>query len=143
MVARGPSGTQAVTTAPPAVIGPYRVLRPLARGGNAEVYVVEDPRSGDHLALKLLMIGGTARQRFDREYEAMIRLNHPNIVRVYAYGLHTPPAASDAVEPAESDEDVTMPWMTMELLGGNPVQAYARDMGKVGSARRLERGHVR
>jgi hypothetical protein len=108
-------------TAPPAVIGPYRMVRPLARGGNAEVFVVEDPHSGEHLALKLLMAGGTARQRFDREYEAMIRLNHPNIVRVYAYGLH---------------ED--MPWMTMELLGGTPVQAYARDIGKVGSARRLE-----
>lgn len=119
-----------MTTAPPAVIGPYRVLRPLARGGNAEVYVVEDPRSGDHLALKLLMTGGTARQRFDREYEAMIRLNHPNIVRVYAYGLHQPGG--------DAEDDVAMPWMTMELLGGNPVQAYARDMGKVGSARRLE-----
>jgi serine/threonine protein kinase len=53
----------------------------------AEVYEVEDRVSGEHLALKLLVQTGGATARFNREYEAMIRLNHPNIVRVYAYGL--------------------------------------------------------
>lgn len=104
----------------PTQIGPYRVLREIARGGMAAVYEVVDPMSGDHLALKLLTIEGTALQRFNREYEAMIRLNHPNIVRVYAYGEHE-----------------GMPWLTMELLAGTPVQAYARDQGKPGDKNRL------
>ena len=72
----------------PETIGPYRVLRPIARGGMAEVYEVEDPASGEHLAMKLLVQTGGALPRFNREYEAMIRLNHPNIVRVYHYGIH-------------------------------------------------------
>jgi len=104
----------------PELIGPYRVLRPIARGGMAEVYEVEDPPTGEHFALKLLKEGGTARQRFDREYEAMTRLNHPNIVRVYNYGFHQ-----------------SWPWMTMELLGGATVQAYVKRIGRPGTPERV------
>ncbi|MBW1880845.1 MAG: serine/threonine-protein kinase PknK, partial [Deltaproteobacteria bacterium] len=104
----------------PEQIGPYRVLRPIARGGMAEVYEVEDPPTGEHFALKLLKEGGTARQRFDREYEAMTRLNHPNIVRVYNYGFHG-----------------SSPWMTMELLGGLTVQAYVKRIGRPGTPERM------
>jgi len=101
-------------------IGPYRLLRPIARGGMAEVYEVEDPVSGEHLALKLLMQEGAARLRFDREYEAMIRLNHPNIVRVYNYGL----------------TDTHRPWLSMELIDGTPIQAYAKRCGRPGTDER-------
>ena len=97
-------------------IGPYRVLRPIARGGMAEVYEVEDPVSGEHLAAKLLVQTGGALPRFNREFEAMIRLNHPNIVRVYHYGR-----MNDS------------PWLTMELIAGTPIQAYAKSQGRAGS----------
>lgn len=103
----------------PETIGPYRVLRPIAQGGMAEVYEVEEPISGEHLALKLLMQDGGARARFDREYEAMIRLNHPNIVRVYNYGI--------------VDEQR---WLSMELIDGTPIQAYAKNCGRPGSDER-------
>src|SRR5687767_3995224 len=105
----------------PDEIGPYRVLRPIARGGMAEVYEVEERSSGEHLALKLLVQTGGARARFDREYEALIRLNHPNIVRVYAYGHF-------------GDH----PWLSMELVEGTPIQAYAKKVGRPGSLERLE-----
>jgi tetratricopeptide (TPR) repeat protein len=104
----------------PEQVGPYPVLRPIARGGMAEVYEVVDPFSGEHLALKLLQQTGGALPRFDREYEAMIRLNHPNIVRVYHYGLHD-----------------GKPWLTMELLEGQQVQAYAKKCGKPGTPTRM------
>lgn len=107
------------TTRLPDTIGPYRVLRPIARGGMAEVYEVLDPSSGEHLALKLLVQTGGALARFNREYEAMIRLNHPNIVRVYHYGLQG-----------------RMPWLTMELVDGTPIQAYAKRCGRPGSDER-------
>ena len=103
----------------PERIGPYRVLRAIARGGMAEVYEVQDTATGEHLALKLLMQDGIALDRFNREYEAMIRINHPNIVRVYHYGVHE-----------------SRPWFTMELVAGTPVQAYAKHMGRPGSERR-------
>lgn len=110
----------ATVTAPPTRIGPYRVLRSIARGGMAEVYEVQDPVSGERYALKLLLATGTALQRFNREYEAMIRLNHPNIVRVYQYGAHD-----------------GKPWLTMELLSGTPVQVYAKDLGRPGEPGRI------
>ncbi|MEN0062852.1 MAG: protein kinase [Myxococcota bacterium] len=105
----------------PKEIGPYRVLRPIARGGMAEVYEVEERSSGEHLALKLLVQTGGALPRFNREYEAMIRLNHPNIVRVYAYGLHG-----------------QSPWLSMELIEGTPIQAYVKRCGKPGTDARTE-----
>ena len=103
----------------PKRVGPYRVLRPIARGGMAEVYEVEEVASGEHQALKLLMQKGGALARFNREYEAMIRLNHPNIVRVYNYG-----------------EWEGQPWLSMELVEGTPIQAYVKRCGKPGSDER-------
>ncbi len=105
----------------PHEIGPYRVLRPLARGGMAEVYEVEETRTGEHLAVKLLTQTGGALPRFKREYEAMIRLNHPNIVRVYSYGMH-------------GDH----PWLSMELIEGTAIQAYAKRCGKPGTQVRTD-----
>ncbi len=105
----------------PGHIGPYRVLWGVARGGMAEVFEVEDPTTGEHLALKLLVNDHGAFSRFNREYQAMTRLNHPNIVRVYRYGLHQ-----------------GMPWLTMELLNGRPVAAWAKRLGRPGSRERTD-----
>ncbi len=103
----------------PSRIGPYRVVRPIAGGGMAEVFEVEDPESGEHLALKLHTAeGGLA--RFNREYEAMSRLNHPNIARVYSYGVHH-----------------DKPWMTMELVDGQQVAQWLQKQGKPGSPSRM------
>jgi tetratricopeptide (TPR) repeat protein len=108
-----------VSSTVPEHIGPYRVLRPIATGGTAEVYEVQDPASGERLALKLLVAVATSLKRFNREYEAMIRLNHPSIVRVYHYGLHQ-----------------GHPWLTMELLRGHPAQTVVKRSGKPGSTER-------
>lgn len=104
----------------PERIGPFQVLRPIAAGGMAEVYEVVDPISGGRLALKLLVQVEPALKRFMREYEAMTRLNHPGIVRVYHYGLH------------EGN-----PWLTMELLRGNPAQNAVKRFGPPSSPQRL------
>ncbi len=104
----------------PESIGPYRVLRAVARGGMAEVFEVEDV-GGERFALKLLHQGGSAVPRFAREYEALTRLNHPNVVRVYDYGLH-----GDA------------PWMTMELLHGTALQAHLKAVGRPGADERTQ-----
>jgi serine/threonine protein kinase/tetratricopeptide (TPR) repeat protein len=103
----------------PEHIGPYRVLRPIAAGGMAEVYEVQDPSSGERFALKLLVAVKQALPRFDREYEAMTRLNHPGIVRVYHYGLHQ-----------------NHPWLTMELLRGVPAQTHTKSVGRPGTPER-------
>ncbi len=103
----------------PKQVGPYQVVRPLASGGMADVFEVEDPTSGDHLALKLLVRQGTSERRFRREYEALTRLNHPSIVRVYHLGMHEGSA-----------------WLTMELLDGVPLQVWVKRSGRPGAAAR-------
>jgi tetratricopeptide (TPR) repeat protein len=103
----------------PKEIGPYKVLRPVAQGGMAAVFEVLDPQSGERQALKLLTHRGLATPRFRREYEALTRLDHPNIVRVFRYGTH------------EGN-----PFLTMELLDGVPVQVHAKGQGRPGTPRR-------
>ncbi|MCP4915648.1 MAG: protein kinase [Proteobacteria bacterium] len=103
----------------PEMIGPYRVLRPLAQGGMAAVFEVEDPNTREHLALKLLTHRGLAMPRFAREFRALTRLDHPNIVRVYRFGVHE-----------------SAPYLTMELLDGLPVQAYAKSISRPGKPQR-------
>ena len=105
--------------AQPAHIGPYRVLRPIAKGGMAEVYEVQDPVSGERYALKMLQVVRKGLRRFNREYEAMARLNHPGVVRVYHYGLHE-----------------GHPWLTMELLRGLPAQKYLKKLARPGTKKR-------
>lgn len=103
----------------PEHIGPYKVLRPIAAGGMAEVYEVQDAASGERFALKLLVLVRSALKRFDREYEAMTRLNHPGIVRVYHYGVHQ-----------------GHPWLTMELLRGVACQSRLKSTGRPGTPAR-------
>lgn len=103
----------------PDTIGPYQVLRPIAQGGMAEVFEVRDPDSGERRACKLLMELKTSVKRFNREFEAMTRLNHPNIVRVFRYGFHG-----------------KHPWMSMELLRGDPLQVRVKGFGPPGTPER-------
>ena len=72
----------------PETIGPYKILRRLGKGGMAEVYVAQDTTSGEEHALKIMIPGSPHADRFNQEYEALTRLNHPGIVRVYQYGLY-------------------------------------------------------
>lgn len=86
----------------------------------AEVFEVEEPSSGERRALKLLTELKSSLKRFRREFEAMTRLNHPGIVRVFRYGLH----------------DERQPWMTMEMLDGRPLQERMAELGPPGHPER-------
>ena len=105
----------------PETIGRYRVLRPVAQGGMAAVFEVEDPATHERLALKMLTQRGLAAPRFQREYRALTRLDHPNIVRVYQFGTHE-----------------GSPYLTMELLDGVPVQVHCKNQGRPGTPRRTQ-----
>ncbi len=68
----------------------YRVLEELGRGGMGIVYLAEDLELRRKVALKVLRPGlALERQhvdRFRREGQAIAKLEHPHIVRVYAVG---------------------------------------------------------
>lgn len=105
----------------PDTIGPYRVLRRLGRGGMAEVFTAEDSATGEEHALKIMMRGSPHAGRFNQEYEALTRLNHASIVRVYQYGVHR-----------------GAPWFSMELIAGEPLQQWMKRVGKPGTPARTQ-----
>ena len=77
-------------------LGHYRLLRLLGSGGMGEVYLAEDARIGQQVAIKVIRNEGIAypesgsaeeaRRLFEREARAIARLDHPNILPLYAYG---------------------------------------------------------
>lgn len=72
------------------LLGEFRLLRRLGRGGMAEVYLAEQTLLKRYVAIKVmrpeLTLDEGLRQRFQKEALAVAGLNHPNIVQVYTVG---------------------------------------------------------
>ena len=70
--------------------GRYRIVRHLARGGMAEVYLAHDELLERPVAVKVLFPelarDASFVERFRREAQSAARLNHPNIVSVFDFG---------------------------------------------------------
>src|SRR5512143_1814881 len=73
---------------PDTLLGHYRILSPLGKGGMGEVYAAEDTKLHRTVALKILpslmASDPDRRKRFEREAQAVAALNHPNIVTIYS-----------------------------------------------------------
>ncbi|MFT4978199.1 MAG: hypothetical protein ACI8S6_004107, partial [Myxococcota bacterium] len=76
-----------VTIEPGHFIGPYRYERQIGKGGMANVVLARDP-GGDPVALKILKASRfkTGLSRFRREFRALIKVRHPNVIAVESYG---------------------------------------------------------
>lgn len=72
--------------------GNYRLVARLGKGGMGEVFKAHEPSLDRHVALKIMSPALTNQQgfvdRFFREARAMAKLDHPNIVRIFAVGKH-------------------------------------------------------
>ena len=68
-------------------IGAYIYVREIGSGGMARVILAKNP-SGQRVALKVLRKSRIQHglKRFHREFRALSRIRHPNVVRVEAYG---------------------------------------------------------
>lgn len=95
------------------VRGPYRLGRLLGAGGMGEVYEARDGRTGNRVAVKVLIEGGAERaRRLAREAQLAGALDHPNICRVY-----------------ETGEDEAGPYVAMELLEGRVLADVVSEGG--------------
>jgi tetratricopeptide (TPR) repeat protein/predicted Ser/Thr protein kinase len=89
-------------------IAGYEILGTLGEGGMGVVYRARDATLDREIAIKVIRpaaLGENAAERFIREAKACSRINHPNIVTVYAAG-----------------EDGGAPYLAMELLRGENLR---------------------
>src|SRR5215470_11939675 len=72
-------------------LGKWVILKELGHGGMGRVYLSREDGSGRQAALKVLAAELAKeegfRARFEREIDALSRLDHPGIVRFYEAGL--------------------------------------------------------
>lgn len=75
---------------PAQVLGDFRIVREVGRGGMGAVFEAEQMSLGRRVALKILRFGGVsdaqAIERFRREAETVAKLHHTNIVPIFAVG---------------------------------------------------------
>jgi hypothetical protein len=119
-VTRPLSDTDPDLQLPPAVIGPYRIVRVIGRGGMGTVFEAVHEEMGCRVAVKMLSKSETdpdARSRFRKEWQAVGRLNHPNVVRGLNAGF------ADGV-----------PYLAMELVDGPDVGKLVREAGRLAPA---------
>ncbi len=73
--------------------GRYRIVRFIARGGAAEVYEAEDQELRQRVALKAVrrehLSNSVAIERFKREINLARQVTHPNVCRIYEFGVET------------------------------------------------------
>ncbi|MBL0141508.1 MAG: serine/threonine protein kinase [Betaproteobacteria bacterium] len=91
-------------------VGPFRLVRPIGRGGMGEVWLAEqaDGRVTRQVALKLpssLEANEIRAERFQRERDILAKLAHPNIARLYDAGV------------SESGQ----PYLAMEYVAGEAL----------------------
>jgi len=90
-------------------LGPFEIVRELARGGMGQVYVARDVRTDERVAVKVLAVdaGGANAERFEREGRIAEMLQHPHIVRGLGAG--------------RADDGKL--YLAMELLAGEDLDA--------------------
>ena len=95
-LARSGNGTAAVDPSLAASADPilrnYEVIRKLAQGEIATVYLARQRNADREVVLKVLHQAADAStgkilDRFLREYELVARLDHPNVVRIHDFGV--------------------------------------------------------
>jgi len=96
-------------------VGPYRIIKLIGRGGMGAVYEGFDDGLKRKVAIKVTLVDVTRNrtmlETFQREAQVVAKLNHPNVVRVYAFG-----------------EEKGHPYLVMELLpSGSLHDRISRD----------------
>jgi serine/threonine-protein kinase len=93
-------------------LGAYHLIRPLATGGMARVWLAVDARTGREVALKRmrneLLHDAELQRAFTDEAQLGLQLRHPNLVETIELGEHTTPTGVEA-------------YLVLELLQGRAL----------------------
>jgi serine/threonine protein kinase len=110
------------------LLGRYRIVGLLGRGGMGEVYRAEDLKLGQAVALKFLPIEVTRRPdrltRFHQEVRLARQVSHPNVCRVHDIG-----------------ETGGQLFLSMEYIDGEDLASLLRRIGRLPSDKALELAH--
>ncbi len=101
----------------PERIGDYRIVEQIARGGSSVVFRATQESLNRDVAIKVLRAGDEPKKtlaRYERELQALTRLNHPGITSVFDAGV---------VEVGLA----TLPYIVMDLIEGVPLDRYVRE----------------
>jgi tRNA A-37 threonylcarbamoyl transferase component Bud32 len=97
----------------------YEVTRFIAAGGMGEVYEAVDRELGARIALKTMRPevakDPRALDRFKREIHLARKVTHPNVCRIFDFGVH----------------EGTVPFLTMELLDGPTLAQHLKRVGRL------------
>jgi hypothetical protein len=122
-----PVGSEAVTVAAPAfvpsaeeggpqIVGGYRLLRRLGKGGMGMVFEAEEAASGQKVAVKLITpeaaVSTDSVERFRQEGRLASTLSHPRCVFVRT-----------------ADLEAGQPYIVMELMPGTTLQDLVQEQG--------------
>ncbi len=108
-------------------IGPFAVEKELGSGAMGTVYLARYEEKGRHVALKFMSPGlssnPNATERFEREFDILKQLRHPNIVRLIATGKYQKLRfyAMEFIEGESLDRVLArrgkLPWQEVVALG--------------------------
>src|SRR5215475_13484115 len=100
------------------VVGNYELVAKIAEGGMGAIYRGRDRDSGQTVAIKIMPPHMAANpvllKRFEQEFKAASRLDHPNIVRAIAYG-----------------DNGSSPYLVMEFINGESLGQRLDRVGKM------------
>src|SRR5215212_10294822 len=99
-------------------VGNYDLLEKIAEGGMGAIWRARDRRSGQVVAIKIMPPHMAANRvllkRFEQEFKAASRLDHPNVVRALDYG-----------------DTGTSPYLVMEFVEGESLGQKLEREGKM------------
>ena len=105
--------------------GRYRIIRPLASGGMARVFLAEDLRLQRQVAVKVihphLAEDVSFIDKFRREAVMAAGLNHPNLVNIFDQG-----------------NDAGAPYLVMEYVSGRTLREVLSEFGSLPANRALQ-----
>jgi len=104
--------------------GKYRLDEALGEGGMGSVYAATQLESGRAVAIKFLhpeiLANEQLVKRFNREAAALSQISHPNVVRVFEFGI---------------DPELQAPFLVLELIRGRTLRAIVRETGPMSERR--------